>query len=151
MDTHDLAQFSLFASLTPEQLGVLAPLFRRETHAAGEVLFNQSDRASDLYIIETGEIVLRHRPYDGGVLDIETIKSGGLVGWSAVIGRAEYTSGAICLTPVQAIAIKGRDLRRVMRADKELRATLTEGMARIVAHRLDHFDDQLDKFFDGEE
>ncbi len=151
MDTYDLAQFSLFANLTADQRGVLAPLFRRETYATGEVLFKQNDKATDLYIIETGEIVLRYRPYDGGLLDIETIKSGGLVGWSAVIGRSEYTSAAICLTPVQAIAIKGRDLRRVMRADKNLRATLTEGMARIVAHRIDHFDTQLDKFFDGEE
>ena len=44
MDTYDLAQFPLFANLTSDQRGILAPLFRRETYAVGDVLFKQNDK-----------------------------------------------------------------------------------------------------------
>ncbi len=151
MDSQELARLSLFEGLTPEQLTALALLFRRETFPVGATIFNQGDRASDLYVVEAGEVVIRFFPYDGGSLDIETIRPGGLLGWSAAIGRADYTSAAVCLSAVQALAIKGRDLRRVMRADKSLRALLSERLARLLANRLGHFHAQLDKFFDGEE
>ncbi len=151
MNSQELARLPLFEGLTPEQLAALAPLFRRETFPASATMFNQGDRASDMYVVEAGEVVIRFFPYDGGSLDIETIRPGGLLGWSAAIGRADYTSAAVCLSAVRALAIKGRDLRRVMRADKNLRAVLSERIARIVAHRLEYFHVQLDKFFDGEE
>jgi CRP-like cAMP-binding protein len=151
MDTHELAQFSLFDGLTPEQLHLLAPLFRRESFEAGATILKQGERAANLYMLETGEVVIRYRPYDGGSMDLETIKPAGLLGWSAAIGRSEYTSSAICLTPVTVIAIQGRDLRRLMRADKKLRALLSKRMASLVANRLSYFHVQLNKFFDGEE
>ena len=151
MDSKELARMPLFDGLTPEQLDTLAPLFRREAFPSGQAIFKQADRASDLYLIEAGEVVIRFFPYDGGSMDIETIHPGGLIGWSAAIGRSEYTSSAICLSEVQALGIKGRDLRRTMRVDKKLRALLSERMARIVAHRLDYFHIQLNNFFDGDD
>ena len=72
-------------------------------------------------------------------------------GWSAALGRPHYTSSAICLTSVKAIATNGSDLRRVMRGDKKMSAILIERMAQVVAHRLNSFRSQLKALLDAEE
>ncbi len=146
----ELAGLSLFEGLGRKQLETLAPLFWREAFSAGENVFAQGSEARNIYILESGKVVIRFRPDDGGSLDIETIRPGGVFGWSAALGRPAYTSSAICLTPVRAMATRGSDLRRVMRTDKELGLVLLERMAQVVAHRLEGFRVQLAKLFNVE-
>ena len=143
MHTDELAGFSIFAGLSPRQLAELAPIFWREQRAAGDHVFAQGDEALNIYIVVSGEIGLRFFPYDGGHLDIETIWPGGVFGWSAALGRPQYTSAAVCNTPVELIATRGADLRRLMRRDKQLGVLLLDRMAQIVAHRLESFRAQL--------
>ena len=147
----EIARFPLFKDLTQDQLKKIAPVFWRVTLAAGETIFSQGDEARSVYVIESGEVVLRFFPEDGGSVDIETITQDGVFGWSAALGRAQYTSSAICLTPIKAIATNGTDLRRVMRGDKELSAVLIERMAQVVAHRLQSFRTQIHALLEKEE
>ena len=139
----ELSGFSIFAGLPPQQLALLVPIFWRQQYPAGEHVFQQGDQALNIFIVESGEVVLRFRPYDGGSMDIETIWPGGVFGWSAALGRPQYTSGALCKTPTTLLATHGSDLRRVMRRDRELGALLLDSMAQLVAHRLDSFRSQL--------
>lgn len=151
MLTEEIAHFPLFKDLTQEQLKKIAPVFWRITLAAGETIFSQGDEARSVYVIESGEVVLRFFPEDGGSVDIETITKDGVFGWSAALGRPHYTSSAICLAPIKAIATNGNDLRRVMRSDKELSAVLIERMAQVVAHRLQSFRTQIHALLEKEE
>lgn len=151
MLTEEIAHFPLFKDLTQEQLKKIAPVFWRITLAAGETIFSQGDEARSVYVIESGEVVLRFFPEDGGSVDIETITKDGVFGWSAALGRPHYTSSAICLSSIKAIATNGNDLRRVMRSDKELSAVLIERMAQVVAHRLQSFRTQIHALLEKEE
>jgi CRP-like cAMP-binding protein len=139
----ELADFSIFADLKPEQRTALAPIFWRQSLEAGGVVFQQGDQAINVYIVEAGEVVLRFQPYDGGSMDIETIGPGGVFGWSAALGRPHYTSGAASQSGTRLLVTRGSDLRRVMRRDKELGAVLLDSMAQLVAHRLESFRAQL--------
>jgi CRP-like cAMP-binding protein len=147
----ELSHFPLFNNLTQTQLNKLAAIFWRVSLAAGETIFSQGDEARCIYVLESGEVVLRFFPEDGGSVDIESIAKGGVFGWSAALGRPHYTSSAICLSPIKAIATHGNDLRRVMRGDKELSAVLIERMAQVVAHRLNSFRSQIKALLDAEE
>jgi len=151
MLTEELSHFPLFKELTQEQLKKIAPVFWRVTLAAGETIFSQGDEARSVYVLESGEVVLRFFPEDGGSVDIETITKDGVFGWSAALGRPYYTSSAICLSPVKAIATNGIDLRRVMRGDKKMSAILIERMAQVVAHRLQSFRAQIHALLEKEE
>jgi CRP-like cAMP-binding protein len=139
----ELSGFSIFSGLAPQQLATLAPIFWRQEYEAGRHVFQQGDQALNIYIVESGEVVLRFRPYDGGSMDIETIWPGGVFGWSAALGRPHYTSGAQCNGVTMLLVTHGSDLRRVMRRDRELGVLLLDSMAQLVAHRLDSFRSQL--------
>ncbi|MEW5989435.1 MAG: cyclic nucleotide-binding domain-containing protein, partial [Chloroflexota bacterium] len=98
----------LFDGLTPAQVTKLAAWLEPASFAAGETIFNERERAERLYVVEGGEVAIRYRPEDGGgYLTIATVRPGGVCGWSAALGRARYTSAAVCLTDVQALAMRG--------------------------------------------
>ncbi|MBI3762966.1 MAG: cyclic nucleotide-binding domain-containing protein [Chloroflexi bacterium] len=126
----------LFDGLTPAQMARLAPLFKRVTFAAGHAIFAQGDRAETVFVLEHGDVEIRFRPDDGDWLPIATARPGGVVGWSAALARPRYTSSAVCVTPVQAVAIRGDEFRGVVRSDADLGVLLLGRMALTIANRL---------------
>jgi SulP family sulfate permease len=147
MRVEELTGVSLFEGLRPEQLATLAPLFRRVSLPAGYTVFAEGDVASELYVLESGEVAIRLTPYDGGSLHIATIRPGGALGWSAALGQLRYTASAVCRTEAQVLAIRGSDLLRVMHTDPELGSLLFERMAQIVVSRFDGLRAQLMRLF----
>ena len=89
---NNLCVFNHFSSV---QLEAIAPLFHEINLGLGTMLFEQGDPAVDLYIVLDGEILIEFKPYDGPPMAIGTIKSDGVVGWSAALGNESYTSSAI--------------------------------------------------------
>src|SRR3989337_1788944 len=68
--------------------------FRAEDHRAGEVFFQQDQPADRLYLLVSGRVEIRFKPYAGEALTVSVIEAGGGFGWSAALGRSSYTSGA---------------------------------------------------------
>jgi CRP-like cAMP-binding protein len=132
-----LAALALFEGLRAEQLNRLAELFRLVDYPAGTAIFAAGDRASHLYVICAGEVVISYKPYDGPPLDIATVPAGGAFGWSAALKRSYYTSGAVARTDVQALVISAQDLHRIMAEDPEIGGVLLERAARLASSRLD--------------
>jgi CRP-like cAMP-binding protein len=143
MDAAELARHPLFADLTPEQTTRLAGHFAVVDFAAGAEIFAAGDRASQLYVLRSGEVVIQYRPYDGGSLDIATIQPGDAFGWSAALKRAYYTSSAVCRSEVQVLTIGTQDLHHIMADDPEMAGVLLERTAQIAGSRLDSLGRQV--------
>jgi CRP-like cAMP-binding protein len=137
MLAEELVTFSPFQELQPEQASMLARLVQPVRFQAGATAFTAGQAASELFILVCGGVVLRYYPYDGGQLDLATLRPGDVFGWSAALGRARYTSTAICLSDVQALSIQGDDLHELGRTDPQFGVWLFERMAYSVATRFD--------------
>jgi len=131
----DLAQRPLLQGLAAADVQVLAPLFTTAAFAAGEVIFEQGAPAKHLYVLERGEIALRLNPEDGGSLTIATVQPLGVFGWSAMLGRERYSSGAICVAEAQVTALEGIALRRLVRDEPRLGRLLLGRLALALAGR----------------
>ena len=143
MHADDLARLPIFAGLTPEQLACLAEHFSVVAYLEGTEIFAAGDRADQLYILRSGEVVIRYRPYDGGSLDLALLQPGGAFGWSAALKRAYYTSSAFCRTAVQVLVISANALHQIMADDPELAGMLLERTALIAGSRLDSLGRQV--------
>ena len=53
----------------------------RDTH-----VFEQGQLSDYLYILTSGKVIIRYKPYDGPPLTVATIGPGGVFGWSAALG-----------------------------------------------------------------
>jgi CRP-like cAMP-binding protein len=135
MQTEELARLSVFSGLQADQLARVCPLLRWLRFGAGQTVFAAGDPANRFYVVISGEISIRYHPYDGGCVEVATVRSDGAFGWSAILKRAQYTATAVCRTDVEALAIHTNDLHRVMSADVALGDRLLENLGQIAANR----------------
>jgi len=148
MLAEELPALSLFEGLGVDDLEVVAPLFRRVTFPAGARIFSKGEEATDLYVLESGEVVICVPLHDGGCMDVTTVQRGGIWGWSAALGRAEYTANATCRGETTALAVRGSDLRRLIQTQTHLGKRLVERMAQLAANRPNGLRDQVMQLFE---
>ena len=135
MSIDSFEQLPLFLGLNHLQLEVLRPLFTIYECCSGTVLFKQNDPVDYLYLMAEGEVIIHFKPEDGEVITITHVRSGGVVGWSAVIGRNIYTSGAICTEHSRLFRIRSVDLNALHQYYPEIGSFLFEQLANLVAQR----------------
>ena len=98
--------------LKREQYELILPLFESFTAPSGTVIFNQGDEAAYLYLILHGMVAILYKPYDGPKITLTHLHEGDIFGWSSVLGSSTYTSDAHTTTNIEALRIRGADLRR---------------------------------------
>lgn len=132
-----LQQFPLFDGFSENQMDMLRPLFVPSECHAGTVLFEQGEPATYFYLLISGEVAIHFKPDDGEDLVIARIKPGGMIGWSAVIGRRSYTSAAICTEFTELMRVRGADLQMLCAEHPETGNQFVDRMADVVAQRLE--------------
>jgi len=110
---------------------------------SGTVLFEQGDPAEHLFLVVSGEVVIRYKPDDGPAITVARVHPGGIVGWSAALRNPAYTSGAICETYTQMLRVRGDDLRSLCYQQPETGFVILERLARVIAERLRYSQEQV--------
>lgn len=131
-----LKQFPLFDGFSKDQIDLLCPLFVPCDCHAGTVLFEQGEPAVYFYLVISGEVAIHFKPEDDQDIVIARIKPGGMIGWSAVIGRRSYTSAAICSEFTELLRVRGADLQTLCTQHPETGNQFVDRLAEVVAERL---------------
>ncbi len=131
-----LRTLPLFADLDPDDQNLLAGLLRLESYPAGTTIFGQGDRASRLYVLLDGKVEIRFKPHDGETLTVTVIEDGGVFGWSAALGRKDYTSCAISVEDSRALHTEGRHLRELIEKHPNTGVVILDRLATVIAERL---------------
>jgi CRP-like cAMP-binding protein len=126
----------LFSGLDPQDLDLLAGLFRLESYSAGTTIFGQGDRAGRLYVLLYGKVEIRFKPHDGETLTVTILDDGGVFGWSAALGRKEYTSCAVSIEDSQVLHTEGRHLRELIEKHPNTGIVILDRLATVIAERL---------------
>ncbi len=124
-----------FKDLTREQFDLLAPLFESFTAPARTAILEEGQGADYLYLLLSGTVALRYKPYDGPKITITHLHEGDVFGWSSVIGGETYTSDVNSTTDIEALRIRGSDLRQFCMERPEIGGAILEKLANVVAPR----------------
>lgn len=138
MSTAEFRNFSIFEGLSPAKIEWLASQFEQQWLPANHTIFRQGDSADYLYLLATGKVIIRYKPYDGPPLTVATIQPGEIFGWSAVLGRHIYTSAAVTLEPSRLYRILGSRLQTVCDECPETGAMLYQRLARVAGEQKKH-------------
>lgn len=136
MSSDILKQFPLFDGFSEDQIALLRPLFVPNDCHAGTVLFEQGEPAVYFYLLISGEVAIHYKPEDDQDIVIARIKPGGMIGWSAVIGRRSYTSAAICTEYTELLRVRGADLQKLCTQHSDTGNQFVDRLAEVVAERL---------------
>jgi CRP/FNR family cyclic AMP-dependent transcriptional regulator len=132
-----LSHFPVFNDFSEDQMALIRPLFVPSECHPGTVLFEQGEPAVYFYLMISGEVAINYKPEDGPDIVITKIKPGGMVGWSAVIGRRCYTSAAICTEFTKLLRVRGSDLQTLCIQHPETGNQFVDRLAVVVAQRLE--------------
>jgi CRP/FNR family transcriptional regulator, cyclic AMP receptor protein len=136
MFRQQVSQLSIFQGFAPGQLEHLIPMLKLEHFRAGETIFEQGKAADHLFILISGEVVVRYKPYDGPSLTVARIHPGGVFGWSAAMMREIYSSGAEAAEDSDVYRISSCQLRRLCEMNPDTGSLLLNRLAGVIAERL---------------
>jgi CRP/FNR family transcriptional regulator, cyclic AMP receptor protein len=130
-----ITRFPLFRDLSAADLKIISPLFSTQAYPLDAIIFEQGEPADCLYLLAEGEVQIRYKPYDGDPINLSRIKSGGVFGWSAVLGNAVYSSTAACSEDSEVLFVSGPELRHLLIAHPQTGRIVLDRLARAVSSR----------------
>lgn len=131
-----LKEHAFFQDMRQEYIDSLAGCASNVRFKARETIFQQDDKANHFYILESGKIAIDLTTPGRGVLTIETLGEGQVLGWSWLFPPYEWQYGARAVEDTKAIAMDGRCLRGKCETDPALGYDLMKRFSAIMARRM---------------
>jgi CRP/FNR family cyclic AMP-dependent transcriptional regulator len=125
-----------FKGLSPEHLQVLAESAQPTEFAAGQLIFRRGDSANRFYLIESGKVAVELERRDREPILVQTIGSGGELGWSWMLPPYYEHFTATALEPAKAVFFHGTGLRECCAENHDLGYELMKRMAEVMLHRI---------------
>ncbi len=138
-----LKEFAFFKDFSSDQLKKLSSVATKESHMAGEHMYQKGDAARSLFLIKEGKVVMFMESYVGTgkppmPVTVDIITKGESMGWSAVVEPYVYSLGAHCIDNTDFIAFDSIKLRKLMEKDAALGFRIMQAVAKVISTRLTH-------------
>jgi len=134
-----LGQCELFAGLTEEELGLIAPLCHEEVYNPGETICAEQDAAEKLYILQEGRVEIQTRLRSEAELSGEAVfeeaEPGRVFGWTALVKQQQFTATVRALDRTRVTAIRGSDLKALFDQHARIGFVVMKRLADIISSR----------------
>jgi CRP-like cAMP-binding protein len=130
-----LDKMSILAGFSDKQLYSLFRLFESVSYKAGEIIFEQGQEPSHIYIIQTGKIKL-FVSKDGTPFELIEFGQGHCFGEASVIGIQPHAATAVAVEDTKLIVLSRTTLLSIYKTDLEIFSILILNIAREVCRRL---------------
>lgn len=133
-----LAQVDLFEDLPDTQIDAIGKICQEVSYSKGEMIFDESERAENLYILMDGRVSIRMRlsskpqSITVSVLDSAPIS----FGWSGVVAPYYYTAFAMCEEDCRLLALPGQELIEVLRQEPVSGFEVMRRISEVISSRL---------------
>ena len=124
------------AGLSPHAATRLVECASTHAYAPGDVVMREGDETHPFGIVSAGRVALRLLVPERGSVTILTVEPGDVVGWSALVPPYRATSTAVAVEATRVLQFDVPVLRRALREDPALAATVYPRVLEAVARRL---------------
>ena len=125
-----LGRVPVFADLGPDDLAAVAELSHPRQFAAGEVVFRAGDASNTCYIVRSGHARAVREHGEGRQLALATFGPGDIFGELAMFDDERRSATVEAIEPLEALAMMGADMRRLMERRPQLAIALAAALAR---------------------
>jgi len=123
--------------LTPQQAQELAGLARERSFAAGEVIFNEGDQASEIYLLLEGRVFLGAKfSESAGHVTFASIGPSEFLGWSALVHPHRKTAYAEAVADTEVLVFRSRELLDLCDQDPAMGYVIMRCLLATVGQRL---------------
>jgi CRP-like cAMP-binding protein len=125
-----LAHVPVFEELAPDDLERVASVAVPRSFEPGQVVFREGDDSDTCYVVCEGHARAIRTHSDGRTITLATFGAGEVFGELAMFDDEKRSATVEAIDAVDAIAILGPDMRRVMREHPEISAKLVTTLGR---------------------
>jgi CRP/FNR family transcriptional regulator, cyclic AMP receptor protein len=137
ISSETLRRYPYFADVSEERLRDVAKVSNEQNYASGTVLFRENDKANYLYIIVDGEVDIQYMLGNGELRTIDTLVSGELIMWSALVEPYRSTAIGTTRKATALVAIDAKMLRTLCEQDHDLGYRMHLSLTKLLANRLE--------------
>jgi len=132
-----LAQHPFLKGLEPKYLKLIVGCASNARFNAGQYLFREGEEANQFYMIRQGKVAVQISAAQRGVITLQTIGEGDILGWSWLIPPYRWRFDARALELTRAFALDGKCLRTKSEEDHNLGYELLKRFSSVIAERLE--------------
>src|SRR4051795_3766924 len=125
-----LRQVPVFEALGPEDLRRVADVAVPRRFAAGQVIFREGDSSDTCYVVRLGHARALRENTDGRMIALAHFGPGDIFGELAMFDDERRSATVETLDAVDAIAIAGSDMRRLLREHPDIAVKLVIALGR---------------------
>ncbi len=129
-----LKQSDLFWGMTQDTIQKITDKTVKQEFQEGDVVFKADDQADYFYVLISGKV--RMELQDSGHSVYSSDKTGEIFGWSALIGRSDYSTTVICEKPTMTLQFHRDHLHSLLENDADCAANFYKQLARALGNRL---------------
>jgi CRP/FNR family transcriptional regulator len=136
LTSDDLKKIRFFDNYSEEQLNTIARMSSIKEFKVKEILFEQYDELSEVYVLLEGTLSLGISLATEKRIHLGTIEEGQLFSWSAVFSPYISTAWIMAVKPAKVIAIDAKKLNREIEKDCDFGFKTMSKIAQTILHRL---------------
>jgi CRP/FNR family transcriptional regulator len=125
-----LARVPTFEALGPEELARVADVAVPRRYEPGNVVFREGDESDTCYVVRNGHARAIREHADGRTITLANFGPGDIFGELAMFEDERRSATVETLDDVEAVAILGADMRRLMREHAELAVGVVVSLGR---------------------
>ncbi|MFI5252584.1 MAG: Crp/Fnr family transcriptional regulator [Bacteroidota bacterium] len=142
-----LSKHPFIGGLDSKYLELLVGCATNMQFKEGDMLFHEGEFASKFYLIRRGRVALEIHAGQRGSMRIQTVESGGVLGWSFLISPFRWHFDAVAVEDVRAFALDGKCLRMKCETDHDFGYEMLKRLAEVLETRLQSTRLQLIDFY----
>jgi CRP-like cAMP-binding protein len=135
--TKAFASHAFLSALSERHLMMLAAGVRPFSADVGHVLARSGEPAHDFFLIQDGHVTLGIPTSDRGVVTVQTLGRGDVVGWSWLVPPHRWKFDCRAADSVQGLAFNAEWLRDKCEQDHEFGYQLLKQLTMVMAARLE--------------
>ncbi len=131
-----LQSVSFVHDMEAEHLSELAAISKVVHFPRGKVIFRESDRVEDVYLIAQGRVSVIVCTPNVGCRHVSEVLDGELLGWSPLLRREHVSATARAVDPTTAIVTDGKAILKLCAEKPAFGFELMRRTAEVLAQRL---------------
>jgi len=141
-----LPRHPFLEGMTPEHLEIMAACAMQTQFEESQLIFREGDSANRFYLIQEGRVVLETEVKERGIIPIQIIGPGDVLGWSWLFPPYYWQFDARALESTKAVYFYGNRLREYCKQDHDVGYELMKRMAAVIEKRLQATRRQMIRF-----
>lgn len=127
---------SFFGGLSPELVAAVAANLKERTLAAGELLFEEGQSGTSMYIVRSGELIVQRHAADGSQVRLLMMRPGDHFGVTALIEMEPRAFSCRAETAASVYELTNTDLYKLYKSDMKSYVLVLQNINRELCRRL---------------